>query len=301
MPQAVTRVRAVSQDVATLGEGPYWNATTGHLYYVDIPNGHATRLDPLTDQIDKITFPGRVSMIIEYENEPGNFVISFGNEIRKLNWASGVYTLIATVAPQLGGRERFNDGKCDPRGRLFIGTILDDPKGKIVPGGGSLYRLDGNTLTKVSEGYDISNGIVWNANASKMYFNDSEGRKMYAFDYDIETGTPSNRQVLIDLNDHPDFTPDLSEAPDGLTMDVFGYLWCAIWEGGRIVKIDPDTGRVVDQVMLPTAAVPTSLAWGNFQGEDGFFVTTANLGTGLSDDGKILRVDILGGEAHQFE
>jgi len=296
MPQAVTRVRALTQDITALGEGPYWDEVNEHLYYVDAFAGHICRLTPTTGAVEKITFPGLVTIVIAYQNEQ-NMIISYRNEVRKLNWASGVYTLIATVAPQLGGRERFNDGKCDPRGRLFIGTVLDDPKtGKIVPGGGSLYRLDGNEFTKVSEGYDISNGISWSndLSASKMYFNDSEGRKMYVFDYDIETGTPSNRQVLIDFANG-----EIPGYPDGMTMDKFGYIWTAMYAGARILKIDPDTATVVDQVMLPTAGIPTSLAWGKFQGEDGFFVTTAT-GTDLPDDGKVLRVDILGGNAYKF-
>ncbi len=103
--------------------------------------------------------------------------------------------MIAEVAPELKGKERFNDGKCDAMGRLWIGTVLEGPNG-FVPEAGSLYRLDSDHFTKMSEKFTISNGMAWNLNNTKMYFNDSEGRKIYVFDYELKSGTISKRFII---------------------------------------------------------------------------------------------------------
>jgi len=105
--------------------------------------------------------------------------------------------VIAEVAPERKGKERFNDGKCDAMGRLWIGTVLhrigiEGPNG-IVPEGGSLYRLDSDHFIKMSDKFTISNGMAWNLNNTKMYFNDSEDRKIYVFDYEFKRGTISKR------------------------------------------------------------------------------------------------------------
>ncbi len=179
--------------VAELGEGPYWDGKENELYYVDAPAGEFYRLNAATKSLEKrnLSAPGLVTMILPYQLEPGNFLVSQANKLFKLNWTTGATTPVAEVSAELAGRERFNDAKCDPRGRLVIGTVLQSPAGwPPVPNGGALYRLEGTNFVKLSEGFTISNGMAWSndAKASKLYFNDSEGRKIYVFDYDIETG-----------------------------------------------------------------------------------------------------------------
>ncbi len=102
--------------------------------------------------------------------------------------------MIASVAPELKGKERFNDEKCDAMRRLWIGTVLEG-QNSIFPKGGSLYRSDSDHFTKMSEKFTISNGMAWNLNDTKIYFNDSEGRKIYVFDYELKRGTISKRFV----------------------------------------------------------------------------------------------------------
>lgn len=103
--------------------------------------------------------------------------------------------MIAEVAPELNGKERFNDGKVDALGRLWIGTLLNAQDGSVVPGAGSLYRLDMNgkkgNFTKMSSNFTLSNGMAWNDDNTLMYFNDSEDRKTYVFDFDLPSGSLS--------------------------------------------------------------------------------------------------------------
>lgn len=122
---------------------------------------------------------------------PSQFVITNGNKLLKLDWDSGTTALLATVAPEHGGRERFNDAKCDSRGRLFIGTVMESESGTPIFEGGSLYRLEGSEFIKLTSGFTITNGMAWSndAQSKSFYLNDSEGRKIYSFSYDIEIGT----------------------------------------------------------------------------------------------------------------
>jgi len=305
MPQATTTISVVNHDqVSQLGEGPYWDKDEKVLYYVDAVAGEFYKLNPATKELTKRTVgPGLVSIIIPYRAEPGSFIVTNANKVLKLNWETSESTLLATVAPELNGQERFNDAKCDPMGRLFIGTVLENPGGGPVAEGGSLYRLesDGN-FTKLSTGFTISNGMSWSNDpeSKKFYFNDSEGRKIYSFDYCIQTGNISNKTLMIDLDNHPDFVAD--EYPDGMAIDRYGYIWVALWNGGRVVKINPETARVVDQVVFPRVKIPSSLAFGDYEGQYGLYVTTAATGVpDLKDEGKIHHINIIGGEVKGFD
>ena len=203
MSRVVPVVKVVSDNVNELGEGPYFDAVNKVLFHVDATSGDFVRLDTTTGNVQKIHREGLVSMIVPYADDPNLFLVSNWNQVLRLNWTSGQSEVITTVSPETG-RERFNDAKCDPRGRLFIGTVLEREGGAVVPNGGALYRLDGKNLTQVARGFSISNGMAWSndKNHTKMYFNDSEGRKIYSFDYDIETGTPSKLLLMIKIVQH---------------------------------------------------------------------------------------------------
>jgi len=151
--------------------------------------------------------------------------VSNGNQLLRLAWADGTTSHIATVAPELNGLERFNDGKCDPKGRVFIGTVLESsPGGAPVVEGGSLYTLQGSTFIKQSTGFTITNGMAWSNDplSKHFYLNDSEGRKIYIFNYDLETGTlckgirgyVSAGADSMELNYNLPFSFSQQDAPD---------------------------------------------------------------------------------------
>ena len=109
----------------------------------------------------------------------------------RLDWDNETYSVVAEVASERKGKERFNDGKVDAKGRLWIGTLLNGEDGSVVPGGGSLYKLQNGQFVKMSDNFTLSNGMAWNHNNTIMYFNDSEDRKTYVFDFDLANGTLS--------------------------------------------------------------------------------------------------------------
>ena len=104
---------------------------------------------------------------------------------------------------------------------------------------------------------------------------------------------------MIDCKTHPGIVP--GEFPDGQAIDRYGFLWIAMWHGGGGITVKPETAEIVDQVVLPRTQIPTSLAFGDYKGQFGFYLTTANVGLSeLEDDGKVLHVNILGGEVNGF-
>lgn len=137
----------------------------------------------------------RYDVIVQNQNN----ILIFFLQVIWLQWNATTgahsHSVIAEVAPERAGKERFNDAKVDALGRLWIGTLLNAADGSVVPGAGSLYKLvmDGKkgTFTKMSDNFTLSNGMAWNANNSLMYFNDSEDRKTYVFDFDLPSGSIS--------------------------------------------------------------------------------------------------------------
>lgn len=119
--------------------------------------------------------------------------------------------------------------------------MYEEDDGNSVAGKGALYRLDGRKLTKIFSNTNISNGIAWTKDNRKMYFNDSEDRVIYQFDYDLESGEISNSKILVDLKEK-EFEGAESgaiECPDGMTIDSEDKLWIALWNGNRVIRFDP--------------------------------------------------------------
>ena len=156
---------------------------------------------------------------------------------------------------------RINDGKADPAGRLWFGTM---GKG-WEPGVAALYRLDERGLRVIADGVTLSNGLDWDVERRRMYYVDSATQQIDVFDYDVATGAVENRRrwAAIDAADG---------LPDGLCLDAEGCLWLALFGGGVVRRYDPD-GAVMANVTLPVAH-PTCPVFG---GDDlaTLFVTTS--------------------------
>jgi sugar lactone lactonase YvrE len=297
-PRVVAKVTVLPTQKSSLGEGPYYDELRKVLYYTDSFGGDFIRLDLVSGNETKIHVGGTTTIIIPYANSLNEFIVSKDNQLLKLNWDTKEIELIAEISSPLG-KEKFNDAKCDARGRLIIGSTTSNALGGIVPNASSVYRLDENfKLTKIVEGISVSNGMSWSNDIEHgtFYLNDFWKRIIYAFDYDITDGTLSNQRELIVLASHPDFTA--TEFPDGMVIDQFGFIWVAMYQGGRIVKINPDTARVVDEIRFPRANSPTSMAFGYYRGEFGLFVTT---GLNLLDGGRIHHVSFQGGQIKEYD
>jgi len=167
---------------------------------------------------------------------------------------------------------RYNDGKCDPAGRLWVGSMGMEPPNRYKA---SLYRLDQDlSITRILDSITVSNGICWSLDKTKMYYIDTPTGKVKVFDYDDQTGGISNGRTAVEI-------PDGMGGPDGMTIDSEGHLWVCLWGGSCVGCFDPETGELLKRINIPAKNI-TSCAFG---GKDlqTLFVTSANTGMSPED------------------
>jgi sugar lactone lactonase YvrE len=252
---------------ADLGEGPVWDAEASVLIWVDITAGLVHRFDPATGRDAEFDVGRPVGAAVPTTSGRVAFAASDGFSL--LDPGTGRIEPIAEVEAD-DPQTRMNDGKCDPAGRFWAGTM--DVEGRRPLG--SLYRLEADhRLVQVLTGVTISNGIGWSPDGRTMYYIDSVTHGVDALDVDPEPGSVSNRRRLVDF-------PSEWGLPDGMTVDEEGFLWVAFWDGAAVRRIAPD-GRIASVVGFPVSRV-TSCAFGGADLTD-LYVTSAR--NGLSDEG----------------
>jgi len=252
---------------AILGEGPVWY--DGHLLWVDILGNKVLRYTPGTGQEEHFDCDDMVGTVVQDAN--GAIIAAVLDRIVRIDPASKTQTVICEVESELA-HTRLNDGKCDPQGRLWVGT-LDLPE---TAASGSLYRVDADaTVSKLYEGVTVSNGLVWLDDT--FYYIDSPRRTVMAFDYDAAAGTIANERVAIDFE-----ALGVKGYPDGMTLDSDGNLWVCRWAGFGVTCFDPKTTTILHELELPVANV-TACAFGGPDLQD-LYITTAS--KGLSDEEK---------------
>lgn len=257
-------VKVVLDARATLGEGALWHPVENKLYWVDIEGRVLHIFDPESGK--DVTFPTgeRVGTVVPIAG--GGALVALQNGIHKINTGTGDMTLITD--PIKNPEIRFNDGKCDPAGRFWVGTMaLDSEKGAAV-----LYRMDADQrVHQMLDNVTVSNGIAWSADKKTMYYVDTPTATVRAFDYDNETGAISNGRVVIRVAEGEGF-------PDGMTIDAEGKLWIAMWGGSGVARYDPLTGQLMEKIDVP-APHTTSCAFGGKNLET-LYITTARTGLG---------------------
>ncbi|MEM6761871.1 MAG: SMP-30/gluconolactonase/LRE family protein [Pseudomonadota bacterium] len=253
-------VRCVIPGTDFLAEGPFWHADTGQLHWVDILAPALVSADPDSESRTSRPMPELVGVAIPKRS--GGFVCATETGIRALNTDGSLTTLVEPEADRPGNR--FNDGKCDPKGRLWVGSLAINTE----PGKGQLWRYDPDgTLVLMEDGVHISNGLGWSPDGDTFYFTDSGKRTIYAYDFDVEAGTVSNRRVFAELASH-------EGVPDGLSVDTEGAVWTALWDGWAIRRYMPD-GRLERTIALPVPR-PTSCTFGGADLST-LFITTARI------------------------
>ena len=257
----LAHVECVLPVPALLGESPVWCPGDKVLYWVDIKRPAIYRFDPATASTQTWPMPEHVGCI--GLRQRGGAIAALRSGFAFVDFQTGAVCKLPS--PILDGPDmRFNDGRCDRRGRFWAGTLHEARH----PGTASLYRFDPDGCsTEMIGGVTVSNGIAWSPDSRTMYFADSWTRTIYSFDFDLDSGTLRNRRVFAEV-------PDGSGVPDGATVDAEGFLWSANFDGGCITRYAPD-GRVDRVIQMPVQR-PTSCVFG---GEDFniLYVTSASL------------------------
>lgn len=258
------QVELVMDAQAELGEGALWDARISRLYWVDIIRGEVHVFDPAAKTDRTIHVGQMVGTVVPRKS--GGLMLAVENGFASLDLDTEELTLVAAPenhSPHL----RFNDGKCDPAGRFWAGSMGKDA---MIDGAGTLYCLDAeHRLWPRVAGATCPNGIAWSLDRTTMYWIDTGGQTIDAFDYDHATGEVSNRRVAATL-------PDEYGRPDGMTMDAHGNLWVAGWGQHRLTHWNPVTGQCLRVVEVPSAQV-TSCAFGGSR-LDALYITTARAG-----------------------
>ena len=242
---------------ATLGEGPIWDARTQTLYWVDIRNKRIYSGSDILVQLDD--FVGCIA-----PRKSGGLILTNRSRFASLDLDSLQLTRLSALNDE-PHTNRFNDGKCDPCGRFLAGTM---DMGEKEPTG-SLYSFDGKSVTKLVSNVIISNGMTWSPDYKTFYYIDTPTREVKAFDYDLETGEVANPRCVISV-------PPSLGWPDGMTSDMQGNLWIAMWGAAQVTKWNPATGRLLEQIPVPAMNV-SSVTFGGRDCNE-LYITSACLG-----------------------
>jgi sugar lactone lactonase YvrE len=229
-----------------LGEVPVWDVAEQALYWVDIEGKLLQRYTPATGAVERWQMPERISSFAL--REEGGLIVAFASGIALYDLVTGGIEWIAR--PDKNPRNRFNEGKCDRRGRFWAGTMDD----RMTQHSASLFRVDPDlSVHRMLGEIGISNCFVWSLENDAFFFADSMDRRIYRFDYDHAAGRIANRSLFTD-------TTAQNVVPDGGTIDEEGFIWNAQWDGWRVVRYAPD-GRI-DRIVEMPVQKPTSCMFG---------------------------------------
>lgn len=257
MPEVIR----VADPANRLGESPAWHPVEHALYWVDIERPSVERLEP-DGSVRRWPMPEMIGSIAFRKG--GGLVAAMRSGFHFLDLESGTVDPIVDPEPDRPDH-RFNDGKCDRRGRFWSGTL--DLALRRDAREGTLYRLDPDgSCHAVVSGLSTTNGLGWSPDDRILYLADSRADVVYAFDFDADTGGVDNRRVF--------FTTDsVTGRVDGAAVDSDGCYWCAMFDGGCVARYDPD-GRRMTTIAVPER-YPTMCSFGGMN-NDVLYVTTAS-------------------------
>ena len=254
--------KSLSGYACQLGECPVWDSRNQRLLWVDILGGDVHQYHYKTRRHSKIQVGDSVGSITLCKS--GRILAAIGNRFGLISgFGDPVETLAVIEAP---GENRFNDGKCDPDGRFWVGSMdkqARDSKGFLMVLHPDLH------MEVVLQNLTVPNGMAWSPDNKVFYFIDTPRQNISAFDFDRNSGRITNGRVVIEI-------PGECGKPDGMTIDRNGMLWIALWDGAAIMQWDPIRSVLLRSIPLPVSR-PTSCTFGgrNF---DTLFVTSARLG-----------------------
>lgn len=248
---------------ATLGEGPVWHPRYQWLSWVDIEEGKLHIHDPAGGVNRSWDIGGKIGAAVPRRS--GGFVLATDSGLQAFDPDSAIRETLANPEKHIPDN-RFNDGKCDARGRFWVGTMSMKKK----PQSGALYVLDrDHSIRSVLERVTTSNGLDWSPDRSTMYYIDTPTMQVKAFDFDLVSGTIGHGRVAIQF-------PEGVGRPDGMTVDADGMLWIAHWDGGRVSRWNPADATLLEELLVPADRV-TSCTFGGPK-LDTLYITTARYG-----------------------
>ena len=286
------KIDVVHDQPMQVGECPLWHDVESALYWVDINGLTVNRVHPASGKFSSWKMGSEPSALaIDADN---NLVVATRTGLLRLNTTSGAIDDICP-APYDTAIVRFNDGRVDPAGRFWVGTMYE-PRDKPAA---EMYVLERDVLRQAwSGGMTNSNGLAWSPDGRTMYHADTTSHRIDRYEFDVATGQVANGRTLASFSLDKS-AADYGGRPDGAAVDSEGNYWIAMFEGGRLLKISPE-GELLGEVRVPVRC-PTAVAFG---GSDlrTLYVTSASHGRSAAEieqyplTGKVLclRVDVPG-------
>ncbi len=253
---------------ALLGEGPVWDASRKLICWIDILNGEIHEFSTVQKTHRTIPVHQMIGSFAVCTN--GNFIAALQNGLAFINRVSDEIKMISDPESHLPNN-RFNDGKCDPAGRFWAGTMSLTEE----PGAGNVYMMS-NSLEPIKKISDvtISNGMAWSLDHRTFYYIDTPTSEIVAYDYDKASGEISNKRLVLKIAPEEGY-------PDGMTIDNEGMLWIAHWDGWQVTRWNPVSGEKLYQVQLPAAKI-TSCTFGG-ENLDDLYITSAKVGLSVDE------------------
>ncbi|HYD78112.1 SMP-30/gluconolactonase/LRE family protein [Ramlibacter sp.] len=252
----MTPWQSVAQQADRLGESPFWHPGEQRLYWIDIPGRQLRRSEPGSGRVDSWAMPQEPGCIAPARS--GGWVIALRDGIYRAREWGGALSLLQRFGHD-PATTRFNDGKADPLGRFWAGTLFEPktrPAGELFSldcrpdnGAGGAPRLERKAGELVT-----ANGLAWSPAGDTVYWADTQGHRIRAWDWDAHSNAMTNERVFHDFAPKPagwqPGQPGYGGRPDGAAVDVEGCYWCAMFEGGRIVRLSP-AGDVLAEIATP--------------------------------------------------
>lgn len=289
-PQAVLSTRM------QLGECPIWHSQQATLYWIDIDGRAVHRLRPADHSHHSWQMPSEPGCIAF--DASGGLLVALRFGLAHLDTETGALTALSD-APYDPATMRYNDGRCDAAGRLWVGTIYEPRDHPGAP----LFSVTHGTISDSGKRATVSNGLAFSPDNKIMYHADTTSHRIHAYDFDVVSGNITGSRLLKQFA--TDRTDNYGGRPDGATVDSEGAYWCAMYEGARLLRLSPE-GEILREITLP-ARCPTMMAFG---GEDlkTLYITTVSIKRSAEELQKFplsgcllsLRVDVAGLPEHQY-
>ena len=245
-----------------LGEGAFWDFKNQKLYWVDIEGKKLHIYNPDSKMNQILSTPTRIGTVVPIDNKEA--IIALEDGVYKIDTYTGDIELLSDVeSKQI--ENRFNDGKCDINGNLWVGSMHLDQNKPVA----ALYKINKSGKSeKMLDSITISNGIVWTSDNKTMYYIDTPRGNIRAFDFDVNNSTISNERIVVDV-------PESLGYPDGMTIDEENMLWVGLWNGNAVARFNPLNGKLISKIDVPAHNV-TSCAFGG-KNLDKLYITTASI------------------------
>ena len=264
-------ITALPVPASLLGESPFWHPQEQQLYWCDIPGQRIHRWNPVSAQHQQWPLPAEPGCIAPLLG--GGLLVAMRDGLWRFNPDTGEREAVANP-PYDPGQQRFNDGKADAQGRLWVGTIDD----RRLPQA-ALYCLDpdrphGQRLQSVVDGVTVSNGLGFSPDGHRLYWSDTKAHRVTVFDLDPATAGLSNRRLFKQFEARAEGHPlaEYGGRPDGAAVDAEGAYWVAMFEGQRLLRLAAD-GTELAELKLPVRC-PTMPCFGGPELKT-LYITTA--------------------------